>query len=161
MRGGPQAQWGAAMVLWRDGRWVHMGLQGSIVQCMYVIWDCLSWVHLYRLGDEEGGELEGPRRLRAEYEVFTVGKSVITFFETLYQLDSIGNVGVILNSGTSIMRLVEPSYIIFWDSFQAATSHLKSVAGDSLFNMCYTIKGGATNIPTVNLLFQNKVLLKT
>jgi hypothetical protein len=93
----------------------------------------------------------------------SVGKSVITFPETLYQLDSTGNGGVILDSGTSITRFVEPSYSIFRDSFRAATSYLKSVAGDSLFDTCYTIKGGATNIPAVNLLFQNKVLklLKT
>jgi hypothetical protein len=80
--------------------------------------------------------LEGLGQSRAEYEVFTVEKSMITFPETLYQLDSTGNVGVILDSGTSNMRLVEPSYNIFRDSFRATTSYLKSVAGDSLFNTC-------------------------
>jgi hypothetical protein len=101
-------------------------------------------------------------RLPAFYYVgltgITVGKTVISFPASLYTLDSTGNGGVILDSGTSITRLVEPSYSTFRDSFRAATSYLKRVEGDSLFDTCYSIKGGTTNIPAVNLLFQSKVL---
>jgi hypothetical protein len=68
-----------------------------------------------------------------------------------YQLDSTGNVGMILDSGTSSTHLVEPSYIIFRYSFRAATSYLKSVALRALRSLFDTCSKEAllTSLPSI------------
>lgn len=123
--------------------------------------------HIFFGGPTSGGLQYTPLTQNPQLPAFyyvgltgiTVGKTVISFPASLYTLDSTGNGGVILDSGTSITRIVEPSYSTFRDSFRAATGHLKRVEGDSLFDTCYTVTDGITNIPAVNLLFQNKATL--
>lgn len=88
----------------------------------------------------------------------SVGQNVITLPASLYTVDATGAGGIILDSGTSITRLMEPSYSLFRDSFRAATTTLKRVDGDTLFDTCYNIPGDTAKIPAVSLLFQNKVI---
>jgi hypothetical protein len=120
------------MVLWKDERWVRIGyrVKGSEVQCLYVIRDCLSWVHLYHL------RWGGAGAIQSRIWGFLCQKKLDHIPWDFIPARLTGNVRVILDSGTSSTCLVEPSYSIFWYSFRAATSYLKSIVGNSLFDTC-------------------------
>lgn len=58
-------------------------------------------------------------------------------FMPLFRMDATGNSGVIIDSGTSVARLVESAYTAMREAFRAGTGNLKSARGFSLFDTCY------------------------
>ncbi|KAG7025313.1 Aspartyl protease family protein 2, partial [Cucurbita argyrosperma subsp. argyrosperma] len=74
---------------------------------------------------------------------------------SLFKLDSAGNGGVIIDSGTSVTRLTRPAYTALRDAFRAGASHLKRGPEFSLFDTCYDLSGqSAVKVPTVVLHFR-------
>uniref|UniRef100_A0A0D6R379 Peptidase A1 domain-containing protein n=1 Tax=Araucaria cunninghamii TaxID=56994 RepID=A0A0D6R379_ARACU len=75
---------------------------------------------------------------------------------SLFRLDESGNGGVIIDSGTSVTRLVQSAYVTMRDAFRAGTRKLKSAGEFSLFDTCYDLSGLSTvKVPTVVFHFQN------
>lgn len=73
----------------------------------------------------------------------------------LFKLDSAGNGGVIIDSGTSVTRLTRPAYTALRDAFRARAAHLKRGPEFSLFDTCYDLSGqSAVKVPTVVLHFR-------
>ncbi|KAG1365491.1 putative Aspartyl protease family protein 2 [Cocos nucifera] len=59
--------------------------------------------------------------------------------------------GVIVDSRTSVMRLVRLAYTALWDAFKAGVAELRAApSGFSLFDTCYNIIGKMeVKVPTV------------
>ncbi|XP_041002259.1 aspartyl protease family protein 2-like [Juglans microcarpa x Juglans regia] len=82
------------------------------------------------------------------------GVRVTGITASLFKLDSIGNGGVIIDSGTSVTRLTRPAYVALRNAFRAGTSSLKRAPEFSLFDTCYDLSGKAeVKVPTVVLHF--------
>ncbi|KAJ8621781.1 hypothetical protein MRB53_030310 [Persea americana] len=82
------------------------------------------------------------------------GKRVAGITEAMFRLDTTGNGGVIVDSGTSVTRLVRPAYVAFRNAFAAGAVGLKKAAGYSLFDTCYDLSGlTEVKVPTVVLHF--------
>ncbi|XP_024399861.1 aspartyl protease family protein 2 [Physcomitrium patens] len=91
----------------------------------------------------------------------SVGGTILTIPTSAFQLDSLGNGGVIIDSGTSVTRLQNAAYASLRDAFRAGTSDLAPTAGFSLFDTCYDLSGLASvDVPTVTLHFQGGTDLK-
>lgn len=85
----------------------------------------------------------------------SVGGSLLTIPASAFKMDLSGNGGVIVDSGTSVTRLVEIAYGPLRSAFRAATASLPSAGGYSLFDTCYTLSNkSAVTVPTVILHFQ-------
>ena len=85
----------------------------------------------------------------------SVGGTPLTIPTSAFQLDSLGNGGVIIDSGTSVTRLQNAAYAVLRDAFRAGTTSLAPTAGFSLFDTCYDLSGLASvDVPTVTLHFQ-------
>ncbi|XP_022871623.1 aspartyl protease family protein 2-like [Olea europaea var. sylvestris] len=79
---------------------------------------------------------------------------------SLFRLNRSGNGGVIIDSGTSVTRLVLPAYIALRDAFRAGASNLKSAQNLLLFDTCYNFTGKSeVMVPTVVLHFTNVDIL--
>lgn len=89
-----------------------------------------------------------------DLEGISVGGSRLGISPASFSLQSTGNGGVILDSGTSITRLVAPAYTALRDAFSAGASNLPTAGSFSLFDTCYAL-GGMTSVdvPTVTLHF--------
>ncbi|KAL5998935.1 Aspartyl protease protein 2 [Asimina triloba] len=82
------------------------------------------------------------------------GARVPGITESSFRLDAAGNGGVIVDSGTSVTRLVRPAYEALRDAFRAGTKGLKTAAGFSLFDTCYDLSGlNEVKVPTVVMHF--------
>lgn len=81
----------------------------------------------------------------------SVGGSRVNVAASEFQISANGNGGVIVDSGTSVTRLVQPAYIAMRDAFRAGTTHLNlTTAGFSLFDTCYDLSGkDVVKVPTV------------
>ncbi|KAH7578058.1 hypothetical protein JRO89_XS01G0335400 [Xanthoceras sorbifolium] len=74
---------------------------------------------------------------------------------SLFKLDTAGNGGVIIDSGTSVTRLTRPAYIALRDAFHAGASSLKRAPEFSLFDTCFDLSGKTeVKVPTVVLHFR-------
>ncbi|KAK2971706.1 hypothetical protein RJ640_004000 [Escallonia rubra] len=73
---------------------------------------------------------------------------------SLFKLDSAGNGGVIIDSGTSVTRLTRPAYVALRDAFRAGASGLKRAPDFSLFDTCFDLSGKTeVKVPTVVMHF--------
>lgn len=85
-------------------------------------------------------------------EGISVGGSRLRISAAEFALQSSGSGGVILDSGTSITRLVQSAYTALRDSFAAGASNLPSAGSFSLFDTCYALGGmSSVDVPTVEL----------
>jgi len=74
---------------------------------------------------------------------------------SLFKLDSTGNGGVIIDSGTSVTRLTRPAYVALRDAFRVGASNLKRAPEFSLFDTCFDLSGKTeVKVPTVVLHFR-------
>lgn len=91
----------------------------------------------------------------------SVGGTLLTIPTNAFQLDSLGNGGVIIDSGTSVTRLQNAAYSALRDAFRAGTDNLVNTAGFSLFDTCYDLSGmSSVDVPTVTLHFQGGADMK-
>ncbi|KAK1418641.1 hypothetical protein QVD17_27786 [Tagetes erecta] len=82
------------------------------------------------------------------------GARVPGISSSLFQLDSSGNGGVIIDSGTSVTRLTRPAYVALRNAFLSGTSHLKRGPNFSLFDACFDLSGKTeVKVPTVVMHF--------
>ncbi|CAN6444741.1 unnamed protein product [Victoria cruziana] len=94
-------------------------------------------------------------RLGTFYYVGLVGISVggtpVPVPTSEFQISSDGSGGVIVDSGTSVTRLVQPAYEAMRDAFRSGTTHLRlTTGGFSLFDTCYDLSGqDVVKVPTV------------
>uniref|UniRef100_A0A6N2NDH2 Peptidase A1 domain-containing protein n=1 Tax=Salix viminalis TaxID=40686 RepID=A0A6N2NDH2_SALVM len=58
---------------------------------------------------------------------------------SLFKLDSTGNGGVIIDSGTSVTRLTRPAYMALRNAFRVGASNLKRAPEFSLFDTCFDL----------------------
>ncbi|GFQ00571.1 protein aspartic protease in guard cell 1 [Phtheirospermum japonicum] len=73
---------------------------------------------------------------------------------SLFKLDTTGNGGVIVDSGTSVTRLTRPAYVALRDAFRVGASNLKRTTEFSLFDTCFDLSGKTeVKVPTVVLHF--------
>ncbi|XP_059651225.1 aspartyl protease family protein 2-like [Cornus florida] len=73
---------------------------------------------------------------------------------SLFELDSSGNGGVIIDSGTSVTRLTRPAYAALRDAFRSGASRLKRAPDFSLFDTCFDLTGKTeVKVPTVVMHF--------
>ncbi|XP_031495992.1 aspartyl protease family protein 2-like [Nymphaea colorata] len=81
----------------------------------------------------------------------SVGGARVNVAASEFQISANGNGGVIVDSGTSVTRLVQPAYIAMRDAFRAGTTQLnRTTAGFSLFDTCYDLSGkDVVKVPTV------------
>ncbi|KAI5073007.1 hypothetical protein GOP47_0013113 [Adiantum capillus-veneris] len=87
-----------------------------------------------------------------QLEGISVGGSRLRIASSAFALQSSGTGGVILDSGTSITRLVASAYSALRDSFAAGASNLPSAGSFSLFDTCYALGGmSSVDVPTVEL----------
>lgn len=85
----------------------------------------------------------------------SVGGNRLSIPASAFKLDGTGNGGVIVDSGTSVTRLVETAYGPLRSAFRAATRRLPSAGGFSLFDTCYDFSGmSSVKVPTVVLHFE-------
>ncbi|KAB5527208.1 hypothetical protein DKX38_021055 [Salix brachista] len=83
------------------------------------------------------------------------GTRVSGISPSLFKLDSTGNGGVIIDSGTSVTRLTRPAYVALRDAFRAGASNLKQGPEFSLFDTCFDLSGKTeVKVPTVVLHFR-------
>ncbi|XP_073271356.1 aspartyl protease family protein 2-like [Primulina huaijiensis] len=71
-----------------------------------------------------------------------------------FNLNSSGDGGVIVDSGTSVTRLTQPAYEALRDAFRVGASNLKRAPEFSLFDTCFDLSGKTVvKVPTVVLHF--------
>lgn len=91
----------------------------------------------------------------------SVGGTILTIPTSAFQLDSLGNGGVIIDSGTSVTRLQNAAYASLREAFRAGTSDLVLTTEFSLFDTCYNLSDlSSVDVPTVTLHFQGGADLK-
>ncbi|KAH7519475.1 aspartyl protease family protein 2 [Ziziphus jujuba] len=74
---------------------------------------------------------------------------------SLFKLDTAGNGGVIIDSGTSVTRLTRTAYTALRDAFRVGASSLKRAPEFSLFDTCFDLSGlREVKVPTVVLHFR-------
>ncbi|XP_047340289.1 aspartyl protease family protein 2-like, partial [Impatiens glandulifera] len=84
------------------------------------------------------------------------GKRVAGISPQLFKLDSSGDGGVIIDSGTFVTRLTNKAYVQFRNAFRSATSDLKPARKYLLFDTCFDFSGmKSVNAPNVVLHFAN------
>eukprot|EP00249_Psilotum_nudum_P037158 c970_g1_i1 orf=160-1620(-) len=90
----------------------------------------------------------------------SVGGSRLTIAQSDFLLEASGSGGVILDSGTSVTRLVSSAYTAMRDAFRAGTRNLPSGGSFSLFDTCYNLGGmQSVDVPTVDLHFESGATL--
>ncbi|KAJ7548203.1 hypothetical protein O6H91_07G002500 [Diphasiastrum complanatum] len=84
-----------------------------------------------------------------------VGGVPISVSSGAFQLDSSGNGGVILDSGTAVTRLVSSAYNAMSDAFRANTGSLPAASSVLIFDTCYDLSGHqSVRLPAVDLEFE-------
>ncbi|KAF3439856.1 hypothetical protein FNV43_RR18134 [Rhamnella rubrinervis] len=83
------------------------------------------------------------------------GKRVSAISASLFKLDTAGNGGVIIDSGTSVTRLTRSAYVALRDAFRVGAANLKRAPEFSLFDTCFDLSGlSEVKVPTVVLHFR-------
>ena len=78
------------------------------------------------------------------------GSRVRGVSESQFKLDPTGDGGVIIDSGTSVTRLIQRAYVAFRDAFLLGATRLKRAPSYSLFDTCFDLSGMTTvKVPTV------------
>eukprot|EP00249_Psilotum_nudum_P005696 c19130_g1_i1 orf=143-1636(-) len=91
----------------------------------------------------------------------SVGANRLAIAESEFLLHSSGGGGVILDSGTSVTRLISSVYAAMRDAFRAGTKDLPPASAFSLFDTCYNLEGlQSVDVPTVDLHFGREATLK-
>ncbi|CAA0831381.1 Eukaryotic aspartyl protease family protein [Striga hermonthica] len=88
---------------------------------------------------------------------FSVGGNPVRGINpSLFKLSSSGSGGVIVDSGTSVTRLVQPAYNALRKAFNdSASSYLKPAKGFQILDTCFDLRGlNDVNVPAVELHFQ-------
>lgn len=86
----------------------------------------------------------------------SVGGNMLSIPQSVFQLDTSGNGGIIVDSGTAVTRLQTKAYDAMRDAFVAGTKDLPSTSGVSLFDTCYDLSGrDSVSVPTVAFHFPN------
>lgn len=86
----------------------------------------------------------------------SVGGQAVSIPTSLFQLDSSGNGGIIVDSGTAITRLQTQAYNSLRDAFVKLTQHLPSTSGVALFDTCYDLSSQrSVKVPTVSFQFSD------
>ncbi|KAL6569636.1 hypothetical protein OROMI_014150 [Orobanche minor] len=82
------------------------------------------------------------------------GQRVPRIAPSVFKLQVDGSGGVIIDSGTSVTRLVQPAYEALRNAFRAGASHLKRSSSFSLFDTCFDLSGKTeVEVPTVVVHF--------
>lgn len=82
------------------------------------------------------------------------GVRVAGITSSLFKLDTAGNGGVIIDSGTSVTRLTRQAYTALRDAFRVGASNLKRAPDFSLFDTCFDLSGKTeVKVPTVVMHF--------
>ncbi|ERN14095.1 aspartyl protease family protein 2 [Amborella trichopoda] len=80
----------------------------------------------------------------------SVGGARLPISSSLFRLDPTGNGGVIVDSGTSVTRLVSSAYDVVRDAFRAGATGLPLADSFSLFDTCYNLGGrDVVKVPTM------------
>ncbi|CAM8981127.1 unnamed protein product [Rhodiola kirilowii] len=84
----------------------------------------------------------------------SVGGRSLQISPSLFQIDSAGSGGIIVDSGTSITRLRSEAYTALRDAFRSYTTNLPSAGAVSLFDTCYDLSSmTSVKVPTVGFVF--------
>ncbi|KAI5084965.1 hypothetical protein GOP47_0001134 [Adiantum capillus-veneris] len=114
-------------------------------------------------GEVPRGTMYTPLIRNANLETFyyvsmsgiSVGGQLLTIPTRAFLMDESGGGGVIVDSGTSVTRLVEVAYGPLRSAFKAAARGLPFAGGFSLFDTCYDMSGRASvKLPTLSLHFE-------
>jgi len=80
--------------------------------------------------------------------------------ESSFQIDSAGNGGIIVDSGTAVTRFQNDTYNSLRDAFVNGTRHLPSTDGVALFDTCYDLSSrSSVEVPTVAFHFPDGKVL--
>lgn len=86
----------------------------------------------------------------------SVGGKPLTIPLSTFQLNSGGDGGVIVDSGTAVTRLQTEAYNQLRDAFRKGTGSLPLTDGVALFDTCYDLSSRKrVEVPTVSLRFSN------
>ena len=84
----------------------------------------------------------------------SVGGRMLSIPPTAFAMDKSGQGGVIVYSGTAVMRLNSDVYALLRDAFRQGTGTLPSTMGVALFDTCYNLSGrDSVVVPSVSLHF--------
>lgn len=91
----------------------------------------------------------------------SVGGELLAIPETSFEVDSAGNGGIIVDSGTAVTRLQSDVYNVVRDAFVKGTKDLPATNEVSLFDTCYDLSSKTSvEVPTVAFHFgEGKVLV--
>ncbi|XP_002961719.2 protein ASPARTIC PROTEASE IN GUARD CELL 2 [Selaginella moellendorffii] len=105
--------------------------------------------------------LKNPRINTFYYAVLTgisVGGTPLPIPPAQFALTGNGTGGAILDSGTSVTRVVPPAYAVLRDAYRAASRNLPPAPGVYLLDTCFNFQGLPTvQIPSLVLHFDNGV----
>ncbi|KAL6495585.1 hypothetical protein OROGR_030148 [Orobanche gracilis] len=84
----------------------------------------------------------------------SVGGQRVPIPPSVFKLKPRGSGGVIIDSGTTVTRLVQPAYEAMRDAFRTGSSHLRRSSSFFLFDTCFDFSGTTeVKVPTVVLHF--------
>jgi hypothetical protein len=90
----------------------------------------------------------------------SVGGELLPVSESSFQIDSAGNGGIIVDSGTAVTRFQNDTYNSLRDAFVNGTRHLPSTDGVALFDTCYDLSSrSSVEVPTVAFHFPDGKVL--
>ncbi|KAI8020043.1 Protein ASPARTIC PROTEASE IN GUARD CELL 1 [Camellia lanceoleosa] len=91
----------------------------------------------------------------------SVGGQPLALPPSVFDVESSGRGGVIVDSGTAVTRLKTQVYNSLRDSFAKMTQNLPSTSGFSIFDTCYDLSSKQTvSIPTVSFHFSGGETLR-
>ncbi|GAB4828896.1 hypothetical protein Ancab_018557 [Ancistrocladus abbreviatus] len=108
------------------------------------------------------GAVTAPLRRNRELDTFyylgitgiSVGGQLLSIPPSSFQMDEVGNGGVIVDSGTAVTRLQTEVYNSLRDTFVKGTQHLPSANGVALFDTCYNLASmRSVQVPAVGFHF--------
>ncbi|KAF2323801.1 hypothetical protein GH714_036986 [Hevea brasiliensis] len=89
-----------------------------------------------------------------------VGGMKVPISEEVFQLNEVGNGGVVMDTGTAVTRLPTVAYVAFRNAFIAQTGNLPRASGISIFDTCYNLFGFVSvRVPTVSFYFSGGPIL--
>ncbi|KAK9278595.1 hypothetical protein L1049_028167 [Liquidambar formosana] len=109
-----------------------------------------------------GNSVTAPLRRNSKIDTFfyvgltglSVGGQMLSIPQSLFEIDTSGNGGIIIDSGTAITRLRSEVYDSLRNSFVQKTQDLPSTSGVALFDTCYDLSSmSSVRVPTVSFHF--------
>lgn len=89
-----------------------------------------------------------------------VGGTRVPISESTFQLNELGDGGVVMDTGTAVTRLPTAAYVAFRDTFMAETANLPRAPGVSIFDTCYDLNGFVTvRVPTISFFLSGGPIL--